>query len=100
MRNNNNTIKSFLEESATLSSRSSGTYRITLQLLPREEEDRVEVVLIETDGRQDQSVTETDGYGDGLDEVDGVDPEVLTERSDSVVVARNGMLSNGGVLWS
>ena len=99
MRNNNNTIKSFLEESATISSRSSGTNKRTLKLLPRDEEDRVEVVLIETDGCQDddmmsQSVTETDGCGDtqeGVDEVDGVDSEALTERSNSVTMARQVM---------
>ena len=99
VRNNNNTIKSFLEESATLSSRGSDTKKRTLKLLPRDEEDRVEVVLIETDGCQDddmmsQSVTETDGCGDtqeGVDEVDGVDPEALTERSYSVSLARQIM---------
>ena len=93
VRNNNNTIKSFLEESATISSRSSGSNKRILKLLPKEEEDRVEVVLIETDGCQDeeQSLTETDGCGDiqdGVDEVDGFDSEALTERSNSVMIGR------------
>ena len=61
----------------------------------------MEVVLIETDGCQDddiilQSVTETDGCGDGdtqegEDEVDGVDCEALTERTNSVMMAREIM---------
>ena len=82
-----------------------------MKLLPRDEEDRVEVVLVETDGCQDddiftQSVTETDGCGDtqdvvdgvdgvdeadGVDEVDGIDSEALTVRSNSVTVARELM---------
>ena len=101
---NNNTIKSFLEDCATISSRSSGgSNKRTLKLLPRDEEDRVEVVLVETEGCQDddiitESVTETDGCGDTQDdqvevevEVEGLDSEALTKRSKSVIMSRDLM---------
>ena len=63
----------------------------------------MEVVLVETEGCQDddiitESVNETDGCGDtqeGVDEVDGVDSEALTERSYSVSLSRQETKSLG-----
>ena len=60
----------------------------------------MEVVLVETEGCQDddiitESVTETDGCGDTQDdqvevevEVEGLDSEALTKRTKSVIMSR------------